>query len=201
MSATAVGTFWGSSAAVAILMFAAADGGVQFTSAMVCHVTIAITFETPQWPWNILFYTEQHVSKMDLTREVSRSELQKYWFGLGHLRGVFTFVSKTSHWLNLLPCKACQNVIRRDIQRRVINNAPCTYRFTGTSCDLDRSDTICQLRTTEKHCHLLHTATIYNQMSVTQRRTGLVRTHTRQDIYGYTQGYKLSILCLTCFPE
>jgi len=182
-------------------MFAAADWAAQFTSAMVCHVTISITFETPQRPWNILFYTEQHVTKFDLTRGVSSNELQKYWFGLCHLRGVFTFVSETSHGLNPLPCKACQNVIRRDIQRHVINNASCTYRFTWTSCVLDSNYTICQLRTIEKRCHLLHTATIYNQISVTQWRTSLVRTHTLQDIYGYTQGYKFSILCLTCFPE
>jgi len=71
VTATAIGTFWGSSAAFAIFMFPAADRATQFTSAMVCHVTIAITYETPQRPWNILFYTEQHVTKFDLTSEVS----------------------------------------------------------------------------------------------------------------------------------
>ena len=30
---------------------------------MVCHVTIAITFETPQRAWNILFYTKQHIPR------------------------------------------------------------------------------------------------------------------------------------------
>jgi len=125
---------------------------------MFCHVTIAITFEAPQRPWNILFYTEQHATKFDLTREVSRSYCRNTDLDSVHLRGVFTFVSETSHGLNPLPCKACQNVISRDIQGHVINNASCTYWFTWTSCDLDRNYTICQLRAIEKRCRLLHTA-------------------------------------------
>ena len=184
VTATAVGTF---SAELAILMFATADWAVQVTSAMVCHVTIAITFERPQWPWNILFYTEQHVTKFDLTRKVSSSELQKYWFGLCHLRGVFTFVSKTYHWLNPLPCKACQNVIHRDIQRHVINNASCTCRFTWTRYDLDCNDTICQLRTTEKRSHLLHAATIYkSDFRYTKEDKPCTNPYTSRNFWIYT---------------
>jgi len=45
---------------------------------MAGYMSIAVTFITPQRPWNILLNVEKQVTKFYLTREVSSVKLQKY---------------------------------------------------------------------------------------------------------------------------